>query len=1696
MRTLLAILLCILSTGLQAQRLSRDVNTDLHVNHAGYLPHAAKTTVIKGLTNKKFLIVNAASRQTVYEGSFRPAAGDFGEYSIGDFSELAKEGTYYVKSDTLRSAPFRISGDVYREPVDLLLDYFAKQRCGASATGYLTPCHLDDGVRLDNGRHQDVAGGWHDASDLRKWVNCTIYGMTGLARAYELTGNQDVRSRIYEELLWGNDYFLKMQEPDGYVMSFIGGEIQKHRDGNRWTDNETGADGGELHLAKPTAGESCEDMLIFGNDDDRVIQTEPADLTAQYNFIAAEAIMAGLSEEKGYSTRCLQAAEKCFDWCLKNAKDRDAGTIGASIIAAVEMYHTTGNMVYGEYAVAGANELKQLQVDRNTGGASGFFRTSATRPDPYKTIWQGPLDFLSLCRLIQTLPTHKDAPQWKEMITAYSENYLRFFAERNSFGIVPYGLFLGEQDGKRRTGDYYYRYFMHPDLSWWVGINANLASAGVGLMKAASILDKPELKRFAQRQLDWILGFNPFGASTMTGVGYNHPRPFINSDQFRPYTPLLPGAVMNGLGGDRDDQPCLITENNYNQSEYWTPMVAYTLWLMSELNADEQDLPNQHFLTPPESMTTGVYWYWMSDNISKEGVVRDLQAMKRAGVNSAFIGNIGGQGVAFGKVKIFTDEWWDVLHTAMKTAGELGIEIGMFNCPGWSQSGGPWIKPSQAMRYLAASETKVKGPGKTTVRLPAPHAASRMGEWSGASFVNNEDRPSEDFQDVRVLAFPLAKEYKLNLFDLPGASVTVSDNILHPDTGVQIRFRTKVPAASPIAARYVIPGRTQDKRPVESSITLRLPQPQTARSLTVYPAGLLTAGARLQAKVDGEFRTVASFHFNRSLPMLHVGHEPFAPSVTSFEAVTSDEFRLVFSNSDTDNGLGQIILSPAPAVEKYPEKLLARLRQGSAPAWDAYLWNPVKAAEDETGLSVSPGQVIDISDNMSADGTLTWEVPEGEWLVLRTGMIPTYIMTAPATPEGTGLEMDKMSRAFIAGHLDAFIGEVMRRIPANDRTTFRVIISDSWEKGGQNFTDNFIDSFKVHHGYDPTPFLPVMTGHVVGNTEISDRFLWDVRRLTADMEATNNVLGLSEEARRRGLSTWLENYGDWGFPGEFLLFGKYSDMVGGEFWEDRYKPYIPVAASCAHIYNKDRVYAEAFTNGADVYLHHPGSLKSFGDAAFTEGMTRTVLHVYIQQPYEDRYPGIDTWFGIEFNRKNTWFSHADLFTTYLKRCGLMLEQGRNIADVAYFIGENIPVNSGPVEMKDSLSRPANIRSGMPAGYHADYVNYDVIMNDMKVVNGLLTLPHGISYRLLVLPDLPTMRPELLQKIEQLVADGAALLGAPPSRSPSLADYPAADAKVRQLSEALWGFAPESCASLDKTPKQHRYGKGVALSNMSLHEALEYLHVAPDFRSDAAKVLYAHRSTPDREIYFVSNQNASRVEFAPAFRVSSGTPELWHPVTGEIHPVPEFYRGDASTTVPLQLEPYESVFVVFNRQAIKLPTPQTAKQSNGQTVLTISSPWTVTFESDPVKRGPIKPVVFKQLTDWSQNANERIRFFSGAAIYKTSFNVPSSTIQTPQTSKLYLDLGKVGAMAKVKINGRYAGGAWTPPYRIRIDELLREGTNMMEIEVVNTWVNRLIGDQFLPEEKRIVNSPSSPWKTTSPLQESGLLGPVRILNIEQ
>lgn len=539
---------------------------------------------MRGTDKKDFEVVEVSSGRVAYSGTLIPVQGDFGTYATADFSRLVKEGRYYLRADSLRSFPFTISKNVYQQPMNMIVGYFSKQRCGASTTGYLSPCHTDDGIRFDNGKHQDVTGGWHDASDLRKWVSATIYGVMGLARAYDLEAIQ-YRKAILDELLWGNQYFLKMQEPQGYVMDFVGGDLKKHSDNNRWTNNSIENGNTDIHLVTPNAGTSNQLMLVSGNADDRIIQTQPVEMSAQYNFITAEAMVARitLKTDPAFSKRCLDAAKKCYAWCLQQGSDTTAINAGAALQAAIEMYKTTRSPVYHQRATELALQLKKLQAADRSGELSGFFYTSLSNHEPYKNIWNGCQAFMGLSDLVQLFPGDKDVSLWKWMIRDYAEHYLLLFSGKNNFGIVPFGLYdKKDPGGNRRIGAYWYRYFMEPELEWWVGINSNIASAGIGLLKAATVLEDDRMKAAAQKQLDWILGSNPLNSSTMLGAGYNHPAYFAGTS-FLPNVPLLPGAVFNGLGGDHEDMP-VKGSGSWQTSEYWTPMVAYTLWLMAELS--------------------------------------------------------------------------------------------------------------------------------------------------------------------------------------------------------------------------------------------------------------------------------------------------------------------------------------------------------------------------------------------------------------------------------------------------------------------------------------------------------------------------------------------------------------------------------------------------------------------------------------------------------------------------------------------------------------------------------------------------------------------------------------------------------------------------------------------------------------------------------------------------------------------------------------------------------------------------------------------------------------------------------------------------------------------------------------------------------------------------------------------------------
>ena len=1065
------------------------------------------------------------------------------------------------------------------------------------------------------------------------------------------------------------------------------------------------------------------------------------------------------------------------------------------------------------------------------------------------------------------------------------------------------------------------------------------------------------------------------------------------------------------------------------------------------------DIFSDAFCHPAESTRPGVYWYWLGGIISKDGITKDLEAMKRVGIGRAYIGNINSPMEGLTSVKMFSDEWWDLTRHAIREGGRLGIDIGVFNCPGWSQSGGPWVKPEQSMRYLAVSETKVSGPGKFSAVLPVP---------------------AQPFQDVAVLAVPEEPQD-------PAAAILAKSKV------------TASPAAESAALMLdgnidtvcTFPDGAGIKQPFV--VDIKCPEEVTVRNITIVPDKVqMKADCELQYKdPSGQYQPVKKFTMER-LSKPNVGPMLFGPVVEVFSAVTASEFRVIFTqlakggkkDKDKDPGIAEITLSASPKLERYVEKQLGQAFPTPHTRWDAYLWNPQSASDDGT-LAAKSAQIQNISTSLDAAGKLTWEIPPGNWTILRVGMTPTGIQNNSAPKEGKGMETDKMNAAYVKAHFDAYLGKLADTLSPEERKGWKYAVVDSYEVGPQNWTDNLQDEFRARYHYDPLPWLPVLTGRVVDNPDRSDRFLWDLRRLLADKVASDYIKPLREKANDHGLKLWMENYGHFGFPGEDLQYGGQADEVSGEFWAsgDLGSFEVRIASSSAHIYGKPVVTAESFTYGGTPWIQTPWSLKQRGDWAMAEGVNTFILHLFIHQPF-DRAPGISAWFGTEFNRNNTWFNDMDSWIASFRRTQAVLQQGHYVADLAYFTGEDAPKETG-------ICEPA-----LPPGYNYDFMNGEVLRRDLQVKDGRFVLPDGMSYRLLVLPPLETMRPDLLKKIGELVQAGGAILGEPPSRSPSLENYPECDAQVRKLAGELWN-------GIDgKTVTAGRYGKGFVFRGTDAATALKALSTPPDIdgigeRASLGKgggFAWIHRRTDNVDVYFLANQSDEQKSLPLLFRVSGGTPELWDTVTGEMRALPQFTRSAGCVQVPLEFLPRQSYLIVFRKNGSPLVASGTSNFSSFVPVQNIESPWKVTF--DPKWGGPGE-VTFDQLTDWTKNANAGIKYYSGTAVYRAGFNS-----NLPPGGRFFLNLGSYASIARVKLNGRDLGAVWVLPGRIEITDALKQGANELEIDVVNTWNNRLLGDSKQPVEKRTTwTSVDSGMKPNTQLLPSGLTGPVTIEQLQ-
>ncbi len=975
----------------------------------------------------------------------------------------------------------------------------------------------------------------------------------------------------------------------------------------------------------------------------------------------------------------------------------------------------------------------------------------------------------------------------------------------------------------------------------------------------------------------------------------------------------------------------------------------------------------------------------------------DLHAMKRAGITRAFIGNQGLDDVSRGPVRLLSEQWWQAMHAALKTASDLDIEIGIFNGPGWSHMGGQWVKPEQSMRYLALQQVCVDGGRRVQMSLLRPEG------W---------------LSNVRLLAYPA-------------------------------RDRAELIAS---------PGQCDFRGQSEHTITLHGQAPFTLRQVRLVTNGSLRADVSVQARVKGRWEQIKSFRVDRYNLDMTIGYDMAAPVAEAVPGVKATDFRVVFSNmtnADARSGLRALVLSDAPVVERYSEKILAFMHPSPLPMWTDYKWPRVNYFDE--AQAVDPATVIDITDCLDGDA-IDWSAPEGRWNIVRAYMAPTGITCAPAFEgSGKGLEVDRWNRAALAAHYDAFMGEIERRIPPEDRRTWRVVVCDSYETATQNFGDDFFEYFTSHFGYDPTPYLLTYGGTVVGSSDRSDRFLWDLRRMIADRLADDNIAAMDSIARSRGKHLWLENYGHWGFPGEFLQYGSRSTEVAGEFWSTGDLGNIEnrAASSCVHTYGKRITSAESFTFSGPDFVYSPRDMKARGDRFFAEGINNTLLHVVVSQPDTVAANIMQPWFGNEFHRKNPWHRHLDLFTAYLKRCNALLQSGRYVAQVAYFIGEDCPVMTG-------ITQPA-----CPDGLQFDYINAEILLKARATADHHIELPSGSRYNLLVLPPSETMRPDVAEAISRLVDDGAYVLAnTRPVASPSLQGYPEADRRVAAAAASLWDTRPAS-------------RRGRLLTGLSVTEALQRAgHPTTDFRATtdgstlgADVINYCHIESSLADIYFLANATADTITFVPHFTGMAGRAAY------QVFPALDTCRV-VDANAALTLFPLESTFVIFSREPRRnVRTPQT------RTVPVNASPWQVRFQAD---YGVDTTLTMAELADWTTLADPALRYLGGRATYTTTITLPP----TQPGQSLTLDLGQVDNTCRVWINDEYIGGQWTYPYRIAIPDTIR-GTVSLRVEVANNLANRLIGDLIDPGNA-VISTTRNTWTPASPLQPAGLKGPLAVL----
>ncbi|WP_018627540.1 glycosyl hydrolase [Niabella aurantiaca] len=814
-----------------------------------------------------------------------------------------------------------------------------------------------------------------------------------------------------------------------------------------------------------------------------------------------------------------------------------------------------------------------------------------------------------------------------------------------------------------------------------------------------------------------------------------------------------------------------------------------------------------------------------------------------------------------------------------------------------------------------------------------------------------------------------------------------------------------------------------------------------------------------------------------------------------------------------------VLAFPTPASEDTIADADYRALYYRAPfssAKDVPAFYPPVSGEKIPGKNaIQKATVIDITDRLTADGKLHWKPRSGTWTVMRFGVRNNGAGTRPAPLPGLGFESDKFDTTALNRHLDFYVGKILKTIGPlhpHSKGGLKFLHIDSWEMGAQNWTKNFRQEFIKRRGYDPLPFYPVYAGRIVGSAGISDRFLWDLRKTAMDLVVENHALHVKEYAYRNGLRLSIEPY-DMN-PTADLELGAVADVPMCEFWSKDFgfstQFSCAEAASLGHLQGRPVIGAEAFTaQSNEAWKQYPGSMKNQGDWAFAAGINKFFYHTFQSQPLPDSLkPGMTMGpYGVQWNRNQTWWPMAAGYHQYIARCSYLLQQGNTVADILYLTPEEAPFVFTPPA--SALKGEAGLKDRR--GYNFDACPPGLIAKAF-VKDGKICFPGGASYHLLVLPHYPAMSVSLLQKIAALVAQGATVVGPPPQKAPGLSGYPASDAAVRKLAAALWG------PLLQKTTLTTRaYGKGRIIWKKNRSSQTDSLYcnydvlagilrskkISQNFSSNQA-LRYTQRQLPGTDLFFVSNTTGKAVSAQCRFRTLRTYAELWDPLTGTFKGIKALQRDSQQAVLPLSFAPEQSYFVVFTDQAA--PQPETNAGHGMMQTDTLSGSWNVSF--DPRWGGPAH-TIFSQLSDWKDNPNDGIKYYSGTAAYQKTFDAPETA--GPHT-RIYLDLGIVKQLASVTLNGQDLGVLWTAPWRVDVTKWLQKKNNRLTITVANLWINRLIGDQQFPDDgvqngkwpawllegkprpgKRYTFTTFNPYKKNAPLIPSGLLGPVQLVS---